>query len=245
MVVYLTSSPGGCYEENGRRIAAELDNANGFVDKLKKDWTENVKCLIISSAPRAFAMNDNMKEIFAEAFAMSGFPVQELSICDYRNVEVIDELAQYQVVLLAGGHVPTQNAFFHDIKLKEKLSAFDGILIGISAGTMNCAEVVYAQPELEGESLDKDYQRFIKGLGLTDLQILPHYQYIKGITLDGKRVMEDITYPDSMGRRFYALVDGSYIVLENGTQTLYGEGYAIEDGMVRKICENEAHMELA
>jgi len=50
-------------------------------------------------------------------------------------------LYDYDVVILAGGHAPTQNAFFHKIKLKELLKIFDGIVIGISAGTMNCADV--------------------------------------------------------------------------------------------------------
>ena len=34
---------------------------------------------------------------------------------------------------------------------------------------MNCAETVYAQPELEGESMDPEYQRFLPGFGITKL----------------------------------------------------------------------------
>ena len=33
---------------------------------------------------------------------------------------------------------------------------FDGVIFGISAGSMNSAEEVYAQPELDGERLFKD-----------------------------------------------------------------------------------------
>lgn len=104
------------------------------------------------------------------------------------------------MLILAGGHVPTQNKFFERIRLKEHINNFDGILIGISAGTMNCAEVVYAQPELEGESIDKKYERFLSGLGITNFMILPHYQDIKDDILDGQHLFEDITYPDSYGR---------------------------------------------
>lgn len=39
--------------------------------------------------------------------------------------------------------------------------------------------------------------------------ILPHYQDIKDDILDGKRLFEDITYPDSYDKEFYALTDGS------------------------------------
>lgn len=244
MIAYLTSSPGCYYIEDGKRIAASLSRENGFLDALKKDWKEQAKCLIISAEPENMNKNDGMKELFAKSFFMSDLAFKEFAICDCRNVEEVNQLDAYDVVILSGGHVPTQNAFFRAVGLKEKIAAFDGILIGISAGTMNCAKEVYAQPELEGESLDADYKRFIEGLGITDVQILPHYQEIKDHILDGKRVMEDITYPDSMGRKFYALVDGSYLLIKNGKSTLYGEGYVIENGAIRQICENGKHLEI-
>ena len=51
---------------------------------------------------------------------------------------------------------------------------------------------------------------------------------------DGTRI-EDITYPDSYGREFYALKDGSYVLIENGTTTLFGEAYLIKDGKKKQI----------
>ena len=53
----------------------------------------------------------------------------------------------YDVILLGGGHVPTQNKFFKEIRLREKIKDFDGIIIAISAGSMNSADIVYCQPE--------------------------------------------------------------------------------------------------
>ena len=73
------------------------------------------------------------------------------------------------MILLGGGHVPSQNQYFKDYKIKEKLKEFDGILIGISAGSMNCANIVYAMPEEAGESINPGYQRFLTGL---------HIQYL-------------------------------------------------------------------
>ena len=104
------------------------------------------------------------------------------------------------------------------------MGAWDGIVMGISAGNMNCAELVYAQPELPGEAVSASYQRFIQGLGLTDCNILPHYQAVKEDLVDGLRLMEDITYPDSYGHSFLAIPDG--------------EAYLIEEGQIRRICEN-------
>lgn len=170
---------------------------------------------------------------------MSGLSIGQMLICDKRNEKLVDEIAGYDVLILAGGHVPTQNKFFKRIPLEERINNFDGILIGISAGTMNSAEVVYAQPELEGESIDKEYERFLSGLGITKLMILPHYQDIKDDILDGKRLFEDITYPDSHGREFYALEDGSYFMVENKTTTLFGAAYLIKDGNIKQICEKD------
>ena len=47
-----------------------------------------------------------------------------------------------------------------------------------------------------------------------------------------------MAFPDSMGREFVALNDGSFIVSENGSETLYGEAYLIKDGMQSQICKN-------
>lgn len=104
---------------------------------------------------------------------------------------------------------------------------------------MNSAEIVYAQPEMEGESIDKEYRRFLSGLGITKLMILPHFQDIKNDILDGRRLFEDITYPDSYGREFYALEDGSYFMIENKATTLFGAAYLIKDGTVKQICEKD------
>lgn len=37
--------------------------------------------------------------------------------------------------------------FFKEIRLREKIKDFDGIIIAISAGSMNSADIVYCQPE--------------------------------------------------------------------------------------------------
>ena len=115
---------------------------------------------------------------------------------------------------------------------------FHGIVVAWSAGSMNCADTVYAGPELEGEAIDPLYERWITGLGLTDINIFPHFQSLKDDYLDGMRLIEDITYADSVGHEIVALNDGSYIMLEDGKTTLYGEAYMIKDRQQWKICND-------
>ena len=64
---------------------------------------------------------------------------------------------------------------------------------------------------------------------------MPHYQETKDNMIDGQLLYEDVTLPDSMGRCFLALVDGSYVLCCGGETELRGEAYAIGDGELRQI----------
>lgn len=245
MILFLTSSPCSNQVPEGVDLPCVLNRANYFTSKLHWHWKPNTQCLIISADPYAFERNDEMVETFAGMFLLRGLSLQDIAVCDARNEDDIRDLVEESdVIILAGGHVPTQNAFFARIGLRALLREFRGIVIGISAGTMNCADVVYAQPEEEGEALDPNYKRFIRGLGLTTINVLPHYQQVKDVILDGKHLFRDITCPDSMGRRFYALVDGSYILIEYGRVILYGEAYLVENGKIRQISKAGDRLEL-
>ena len=71
----------------------------------------------------------------------------------------------------------------------------------------------------------------------TNINIFPHFQKLKDDYLDGLRLIEDITFADSMGHEILALNDGSYIMLNDGQATLYGEAYMIKDGQQMQICK--------
>lgn len=242
MVVFLTSSPTGPL---GVPNDGWLDQKNGFVDNLKKYWKADMRGLIIASSPDRYERNDEMKEFFYRAFSNSGVPVSGFDVWDHRVPEISKEaLHQYDVVMLSGGHVPTQNAYFQEISLGDMMREYQGIVIGVSAGTMNSADVVYAQPEEPGEAVDPGYQRFLTGLGLTKIMVLPHYQMVKDSWLDGMRLMEEITYPDSYGRTFLVLVDGSYVLIEGGKAALMGEAYEIAEGVLTQICSDGETVEI-
>ena len=63
----------------------------------------------------------------------------------------------------------------------------------------------------------------------------PHYQEIKDDVLDGMKVFEDIAYPDSMGKTFYAIPDGTYLFIDDCVEELRGEAYRIKDGVMTEI----------
>ena len=229
MIYFLTSSsctPG----------LPSLNPANGFVAELKKALTKPVHALFITSAPDDVVFTDSVAISTRENFGNSGIVFDTYNKLDRRNADKTEEFVkQANLIVLSGGHTPTENFFFADIRLKELLQDYDGVLVGISAGSMNSAGVVYAQPEEPGEALDPDFKKFLPGLGLTDVMIIPHYQMIKDYTLDGKKLFEEVTYPDSMGRTFYALVDGSFLLGKDGREELRGEIYEIKDGVLTQV----------
>ncbi|MBQ8094315.1 MAG: Type 1 glutamine amidotransferase-like domain-containing protein [Clostridia bacterium] len=197
---------------------------------------------MITAFPDDPSANDEMRAFFEDALRRSGLPLQCLDLWDRRFPLISREaLHAYPVILLGGGHVPTQHAFFEQIGLRAKLKGYNGLIIGISAGSMNAADIVYAQPELPGESTNPGYIRFFEGLGLTRTNILPHYQMVRNSILDGRRLFEDITYPDSHNRQFLILPDGSYLLSENSRETVFGEAYLLSNGMLSRICsENQS-----
>ena len=237
MTLFLTSSPTGPLD-NSRPVHG-IDMKNGLRENLRKYWTKNARCLLVSAAPSESAWNDQIGSDMRYLLEESGFSCGAMDVWDDRLAVLSPlQVCGYDVVILGGGHVPTQNAFFHRIGLRGKLKGFRGLVMGISAGTMNCADVVYAQPELVGEARDPHYVRFLPGLGLTNLNILPHYQMVKDWMLDGMRLYEEITYCDSMGHAFLVLPDGSYVLMENGCTTVWGEAYCLSDGCLRQICSD-------
>jgi len=245
MVLFLTSSPCDDDVPAGCSLPCIFFEKNDFVENLRRCMKPNGRLVVVSADPENAELNDEMLHTFSRCFAWHGLTLSEAALLDGRNMEDAEELIlQSDFVLLGGGHVPTENAFFRKIGLRELLEGYEGVVMGISAGTMNCADEVYAQPEMPGESADPDYERFIEGLGLTDVNVLPHYQKVKNDILDGKRLYEDITYLDSFGHTFFALPDGSYVLQDEDGVFLFGEGYCVADGVMEQICREGECVEL-
>ena len=230
MIAFLTSSP--CIYGAPRAI---LNPENSFIDNLFSCLPAHPRCLFICSAPDDPGFTDRVSREMAAAFQEAGMEFSRLYKLDRRNQKDAQILIwKSDFIILSGGHVPTQNKFFQEIGLKEMLKNYQGVILGISAGTMNAATRVYAQPEEAGESVP-EFKRFLPGLGITHVNVLPHYQQVKDYLLDGRRLYEDITFADSIGEEFFVFVDGTYLLIEDGQTTLYGEAYYLRDGNMEQI----------
>ncbi len=233
MTLFLTSSP---FVPDGTALCGK----NGLIPALRENLPARpLRAVFAASSPDEVKMTELFGGHVRAAFERAGFAFEHFLFLDRRTQRRAAELlADCDLLVLAGGHVPTQNRFFHETGLRALLAGFDGAVLGISAGSMNAADLVYAQPELPGEALDPGYQRFLPGLGLTDVMLCPHYNLVRDSLLDGQRLFEDITVPDSRGRRFLIIPDGTWVYSKNGEATLLGEAWAAEDGAMRKICED-------
>jgi peptidase E len=201
------------------------------------------RVLLVSAAPDDVKFTDYVLDSMSDCIRNSGITPSSVTMLDRRNEGLARDLVRSaDWIVLCGGHVPTQNRFLHEIKLKELLRGFDGLVMGCSAGSMNCAERVYSHPELPGEAIDPAYPRWLDGLGLTKLQIVPHYYQVRDVVLDGKRLFEDVIFPESWRHAFYTFPDGGYILSKDGRETLYGTAWEISNGQMRQIAaENETY----
>ena len=243
--VFVTSSPCDDDVPAGVDLPCIFFEKNGFVRLLKERVKPDARFLVFPGDPDNFPLNDEMMDTFRKCFEYHGMTIASAVMCDARNEYRAQEFIDHSdLILLGGGHVPTQAEFFERIGLRERLADFEGVIMGVSAGSMNSAGAVYAQPEMPGESIDPDYERFIPGLGLTKVNILPHCQKARYYELDGRWLYDDITREDSMGHCFYALPDGSYILAEDGKEILHGAGWRMADGVFERICEDGEELRL-
>lgn len=230
-------------DEFGNYLPIPIENTNQILDNLKKYISKFDNFLFVASDENNYEITDLYANITFQSFDMS-LPFKNYVVLDGRNKKQAQKLIQNaDFILLCGGHVPTQNKFFNKINLKELLQNCNVPVCGTSAGSMNCADIVYAQPEIEGEVADKNYKKYINGLGLTKINIIPHLNDIIGTKVDGVTCFE-LSMADSYVKPIIAYSDGTYIMQIEEKIFLCGKGYVINKGQINEINENEKIMDI-
>lgn len=229
MTLFLTSSPSLDHTER-------LNPANGFVEELKRCAKGKRHGLFIASYPYWFDFTDEFGYGMKRSLEAEGIEFAGYDILDGRSeLEARSLVRKSDFIILAGGHVPTQNEFFRRLKLSALLRGYRGIVLGISAGSMNASTVVYSSPEEKGESVDPLYMSFFPGLDLTSMQMIPHYNKERDNMLDGRRLFDDIIAKDSLGHEFYVFVDGTYYFADGDIREIRGECYLMKNGHLDQI----------
>lgn len=234
--VFLTSMP---LEYKNDIIFPKLNNINSFVTQLKKYHKKGFENFVyFAGDPKMHEKNDFYADLYFKAFANSDLKFENCFLVDDRNCTKIGEIIKdADIVILGGGELPSQNTFFNNINLKLALRDYDGIIVGMSAGSMNLANIVFDFPELD-EQIGNPH--FLKGLGCTDINIVPHYNPSKKnyILESGLDAWTTYVLPHSYKIKLYALVDGAHILIKNNHTEIYGEAYFIKDAIISKVCNN-------
>ena len=112
----------------------------GFFEDLKKEWPKAANLLYIPCDPNDIKDNENQKRRILDCFEQVNLLVKEVVTLREDDASRIKELISWaDVIYLAGGHAPTQLAFMNRIGLKKALLTYNGIVIGLSAGSINAA----------------------------------------------------------------------------------------------------------
>ena len=235
MILFLTSRLNTrVMDENGNKTTIPIENVNGVLDNIKKYLSGTNRVVYVSNDPNNVIENEERIKNMMDSFSLSNLNFNEKILLDARNKkDAKNIILGANIVILSGGKILCQNKFFRSIRLKKILKHFNGIVIGMSAGTMNLCKTIYNFPE---ENADIKERRWVKGLGLYDKIIIPHFDGETNayqIECEEVDVVNDYIFPASHKKEFLGIPNGSYILIDsNKNVSFFGEMYTIKDGKV-------------
>lgn len=236
MIKILMSDFKHYHKLNGEKIANELDNSNGIVDQIKNSLNGNKAILFIASSPDDKEKINLYTKLLFEGLKLSGISFNEYLVLDSSTVDKTKEyIDKANMIFLSGGDTYIQNEFFKRIGLRERLEKFNGLIIGQSAGAINMADDAFNSPE----EMEESEPVFFKGLGLTNINIEPHFVLDDSNFDEFEKYQRNAIILESNTRNIYGQCNGSHILIDNDDNaTIYGETYLISNGQISLICEN-------
>lgn len=131
-------------------------------------------------------------------------------------------VAEADVVWLSGGDTPTQFKYFQEYGLDSIIKQHNGVIIGMSAGSINLAKTCICTLSCEHYR-----QEIYEGLGCVDISVEPHFVR--------DPVSEELL---ELSKEYviYGLCDNGMIVCQNGACEYVGEVYRLSHGNIEQIC---------
>lgn len=233
MKIFLVSNLLNYKKIDGENIPTEINNTNGIVDQLSISLPIRNNLVFIASDPNNYEKVDRYSTVTFKSFELSNLKFDNCYTLDNRNADKAKELIENSnMIFLSGGDTLTENEFFKSINLKELLKDYNGVILGVSAGAINLADIAYDSPET---ILDIDKPHIFEGLSKTNINVEPHFMLDTTNFTEDELAQRNEILKESYNREIYALVDGSHILIDNKEDILYGEGYLIKDGDLTKL----------
>ena len=218
-----------------------MSNENGLVDQLKSALKGKKKVVYVSSDINSTPDSvESYARIFFDSMKMVGITFEEYCILDGTKVNKAKEyIENADLVFLCGGNTYNQHLFFEKMHLKILLSTYSKIVMDQSAGAINMTQHCFNSPE----ELEESEPIFFEGLGLTNINIEPHFVYDDSSFNENEKYQRNAIVEESYNRPIYGQCNGSHIFIdENNPATIYGETYLIINGNIKKIVKTNKNV---
>lgn len=199
-----------------------LDKVNGFTKKqkefFKKDIKNNMNIVFIASSFDNYERNDIKHKELVKLFNDINIKFNSIYLIDNRidSNKSKELIKKSDIIFLMGGDPKKEMDSIIEYDLVSDIKTKEGIIIGVSAGSMNQITNVIYKDEIDNNILIK-----YKGLGFFNTNIYPH------VDINNKEYLQEIFEVSKYGK-ILCLPNSSFIRIENNKVDIIGEYYYIE-----------------
>lgn len=211
MVKILTSGfPNGFTDDFGSLLKVHIKSGMDFV-------------FVASEFENTHKKTDWYCNQFLQMFSDCGLTFGSVVVVDSRMPEKVaqDIIRKADVLWLAGGDTPTQFGYLNSYGLIPCIREHKGVIIGMSAGSINMAKVAICTLTCGHHEL-----AIYEGLGLVEFSVEPHFDKDN---LTEELLMLSETYP------LYGITDGSAIICTDDNTLYLGDVFRIDNGQVTQV----------
>ena len=194
-----------------------------FTNCLKSLQFKTDKFVFVASDFYSHHTTDNYFHYFYNMFLKENIKFTNTSIIDSRMTpeQAQSEIFSASVLWLSGGDTKQEYEYWKEYNLLDAIKQYNGIVIGMSAGTLNLAKTVVCST-----SFENDEQITYTGIGAVDITVKSHFD--ENVDLEKLKKV-------SQQSPFYLMTDESFIVCNNEKTEFYGDIYKMEHGILKKV----------
>ena len=203
-----------------------LDKEKGFTEEQKnnllKDIPSDSTITFIATTFNNYEKTDYNLNRIIDMFKNIGINFKTIYLIDSRIEEstMKEYLKESNIIFLMGGNPEEQMAKINEYHLTSIIKNFSGIILGVSAGSMNqTTNVIYYDEDI-GERLIE-----YEGLGFLDINLYPHLDF------NNIPYLKEIFEVSKHGK-IIALPNESFIKIINNIPEYHGEYYYVENGTI-------------
>ena len=233
---------------DNKLVVEPFENANGFIDCLKKELfatdkmvfiTNRWQCSTPKEQPKDEVFNDyhytNKEYATAvkDCFKLSGIDFKEIVIVDSKyKGNLKEDIATSNYVYIQGGHTPRGLKILKDINFVDCIEGYKGVIQ--FSGTSAKLPATKALSTHHGSLTEYEIE---ESLGLREYSIRPHFDFSIKEYLFDKKFRNRIKLIKDFSKHIdvYGLGGNSYIIDDDGNFKIYGKCWLFKQGKLKKI----------